>query len=472
LIQRDVEASADELAAFHRLFQPLFQRREQRTWSAFYLCGQLANLEHKTIEAMVLTLRGPDVNAVRGLQQFIGQGRWAAETLVIHGQALVAEWFGEPDGVVIVDGSGFPKRGPYSVGVAPQYCGHLGKVANCQQGVFLVYAATRGYTFLDERLYLPECWFGEAYRERWQRGGIPKAIRFQTEPELGVEMIRDLASRGVVPFRWVTADETYGKSPTFLDGIAALNKWYLVEVPSDTRVWLHTPPVEPPGRGLMGPPRTRPRVARNAPQPREVRELAIRLPKLKWTRRVIKEGNQGPLVAEFAFLRATAIREGLPGPRVWVIFRRTWRPEPEIKFYFSNAPTTCPRNEFIRVSGLRWPVETALEEGKGEIGMDHYETRSWLGWHHHMAHTFLAHLFLMRLRLSLQKKSGPDHRPSPSVGRSGHRGRQQPLARYFGDHPLPSTTQPCRLPFPSQAHPQAPSPASFWAAKTQSLVVA
>jgi SRSO17 transposase len=472
LSQRDVEASADELVAFHRLFQPLFQRREQRQWSAFYLCGQLANLERKTIEAMVLALKGPDLNAIRGLQQFIGQGRWMAKAMLVQHQALVAEWFGEPDGVVIVDGSGFPKRGPYSAGVAPQYCGHLGKVANCQEGVFLVYASSRGYTFLDERLYVPECWFGEDYRERWQRCGLPDDLRFQTEPTLGLEMIGDLVSQGVVPFRWVTADEHYGETPVFLDEISALGKWYLVEVPAQTRVWLRTPAVEPPGRGLLGRPRTRPRVARNAPRPRQVGELADGLPTSKWTRRIIKEGSKGPLVAEFAFLRATTIRDGLPGPRVWVVFRRTLGAQPELKSYFSNAPTTCPRSEFIRVSGLRWPVETALEEGKGEVGMDHYETRSWQGWHHHMAQTFQAHLFLMRLRLIFQKKPGADHSAGASLGCSSHRERQRPPARYSGDSRLPSTAKLRRLSFASQAHTQAPSPAAPRVAKAQSLVVA
>jgi len=270
LTRQDVEISADELVAYHRLFQPLFQRREQWQWSAFYLCGQLANLERKTIEPMVLALRGPDINSMRAVQQFIGQGAWPVQPIVERYQHLVAEWLGEPESVVIVDGSGFPKRGPYSAGVAPQYCGHLGKVANCQEGVFAVYVSSRGYTFLDERLYLPECWFGDDYRERWQRCGIPEDVRFQTEPELGVAMVRDLVKGGIVPFRWVTADEHFGRNPGFLDEISALGKWYLVEVPADTRVWLRTPAVEPPGPGLMGRPRTRPRVARNAPRPQEV----------------------------------------------------------------------------------------------------------------------------------------------------------------------------------------------------------
>lgn len=455
----DVEASAEELIAFHCLFHDCFQRREQRQWSLFYLCGQLANLERKTIEPMVLALHGPDPKAVRAAQRFMREGQWSRTRMRERRQALIAAWLGEADGVVIADGSGFPKQGGHSVGVAHQYCGHLGKVANCQQGVFLVYASSQGYAFLDEGLYLPEVWFTDEYRKRREACEIPDDVRFQTEPDLALEMVTELRRRAVVPFRWVTADETYGKSPGFCEGIAALGKWYLVEVPADTRVWLRAPAIEPPGRGLLGRPRTRPRVARHAPRPREVRELATGLPKSAWIRRTIKEGSKGPLVAEFAFLRATSLREGLPGPRGWVMFRRTLGPQPDLKYYFSNAPTWCPRRELIRVSGLRWPVETALEEGKGETGMDHYETRSWPGWHHHMTHSALAHLFLMRLRLRWQKKSRTHHGASPPAHRTGHRRRSVSVTQCVSHLALPAMPQSCRLSLSPQAQAEAASPA-------------
>lgn len=455
-----IEASAEALIAFHQLFQTYFQRREQRQWSLFYLCGLLANLERKTLEMMVLTLHGAKANAVRDLQRFMSEGRWDERGMLERYQTLVKDWLGEPAGVVIADGSGFPKQGEHSVGVAHQYCGHLGKVANCQEGVFVVYASSRGYAFLDKQLYLPEEWFTIAYRTRWQACRIPEDTAFRTEPELAVEMITDLTQRVLVPFQWVTADEAYGKSPVFCDGIAALDKWYLVEVPADTRVWLRTPAVQAPGQGLLGRPRLHPRVARNAPPPLEVRELVTRLPKSKWIRRIIKQGSKGPLVAEFAFVRATCLRAALPGSRVWLVFRRTLAPEPEIKFYFSNAPTTCPRSELIRVSGLRWPIETALEEGKSEIGMDHYETRTWLGWHRHMAHTFLAHLFLTHLRLLWQKKSGPHHGPDTPTHRPGHRRRSASVTRCTGDSPLSPTSQPCRLSVSPQTHFEAAASAS------------
>jgi len=410
---RDVILSGDELLAFHRQFQTLFKRREQQNWSLRYLCGQLSNLERKTIEPMVLAQIGADPNAIRGMQQFIGQGTWDSTALMTQAQSLVGGWLGEEDGVVIVDGSGFPKDGRHSVGVARQYCGHLGKIANCQEGVFLVYASRHGYAFLDERLYIPEEWFSDASRKRWKACGIPETLRFHTEPELGLEMIGTLVQRNVLPFRWVACDESYGKIPAFLDGIASLGKWYLAEVPSDTRVWLRRPAIEPPGCGPMGRPRLHPRVKPNAPRPLELCALMNQLPASTWHRRIIKEGSKGPLRVELAFLRVTPVRDQLPGSRCWAIFRRSLGSQPEIKFYLSNAPADCPQAELTRITGMRWPVETALEEAKGEVGLDHFETRTWQGWHHHMLQSFLAHLFLMRLRLLFQKKALPSrpHKP-------------------------------------------------------------
>ena len=471
LTARDVATSADELLTYHRQFQPLFQRREQRDWSLLYLCGQLSELERKTIEPMVLALLGPNPNAIRGLQQFIGQSEWETPPFLEEAQRLVANWLGEPEGVVIVDGSGFPKQGNHSVGVAWQYCGHLGKRANCQQGVFLVYASRRGYAFLDERLYVPQVWFSQEYQARWKACGIPETLSFRTEPELGREMIADLVQRAVVPFRWVTCDEKYGGNPAFLEEIAALDKWYLAEVPADTRVWLHTPSVEPPGQGLLGRPRLRPRVRLTAPRPREMRELLTHLPRALWCRRMIKEGSKGSLVAEFAVVRVTPVRDELPGPRSWALFRRTLGPKAEVKFFLSNAPTTCPLQELVRISGLRWPVETALEEGKGETGMDHYETRTWRGWHHHMLHAILAHLFLIRLCLLFQKKSGAHDRPSTPIGGARHQRRGPELTRHAGYSSLSSTSEPCRLPFSSQANSLTAKQTTVKPAQRQSLVV-
>jgi hypothetical protein len=165
-------------------------------------------------------------------------------------------------------------------------------------------------------------------------------LRFHTEPELALEMIDGLVTRDEVPFRWVTADEHFGQNPGFLEGIAALDKWYLAEVPAATRVWLRTPRIEPPGCGPLGRPRTHARVARTAPAPQAACDVSAQLSAIQWTRYTIKEGAKGHVVAEFAFLRATPVRAGLPGARGWLIFRRSLTHPADVKTYLSNASTT------------------------------------------------------------------------------------------------------------------------------------
>jgi SRSO17 transposase len=471
LTTRDSATSAAQLQTFQGFFLDLFQRREQGEWFRFYMYGQLSNLERKTIEPMVLALLGPDSHVVRTAQHFIGHGEWDWGPVILRAQTLVADWLGEADGVVIVDGSGFPKQGEHSVGVGWQYCGHLGKVANCQEGVFVVYASRQGYAFLDARLYVPEDWFTPTYRTRREACRLPEKLKFQTEPALGLEMVTRLVQQTVVPFQWVTADEKYGENPAFLDGIAALGKWYLVEVATNTRVWLRTPPVEPPGRSLLGAPRLHARVKRMAAPAVTMENLAVQLPVSAWQRHVIKEGSRGPLVAEFAFLRVTTLRDKLPGPRAWAVFRRTLGRQPEVKFYLSNAPSTCPPAELVRLSGLRWPVETALEESKGEVGLDHYETRTWDGWHHHMTLSLLAHLYLIRLRLVLQKKSRTHDVTSASIDCTGHPGRTGRFARHIGGSTLSPTSQLRRVSFASQAHTRKAQASPIKATKAQSFVV-
>jgi SRSO17 transposase len=453
----DVDALSDELVRYHARFHSVFQRREQRLWSMFYLCGQLSDLERKTIEPMVLGLQSTRPSDVRAVQQFIGQGQWSAEALLVRHQAVVAESLGHAQGVVIVDGSAFPKQCDDSVGVAPQYCGCLGKIANCQEGVFLVYASPHGCTFLDSRLYLPAEWFEAHHRERWDKCAVPKSILFQTEPQLALAMLADLVKRAVLPFQWVTCDEHFGENPAFLDGIADLGKCYVAEVPCNTRVWLRTPRVEPPGPSPLGRPRTRPRVAPHAPRPHALRELANELPRASWIRYTFKQGSRGPMQAEFAFVRVTTLRSRLPGPRVWAVLRRKTDAPTEMKFYLSNASANCAPRELVPLVGLRWPIETALEEAKGEVGMDHYETRTWRGWHHHMAQTFLAHHFLIQLRHTLKKSARAHHGSSPPVN-CLCAGRRRATARSdFRADQLSPTTQPHCLSLTSQADDPAES---------------
>ena len=317
----------------------------------------------------------------------------------------MAETLGEADGVAIIDESGVVKQGDDSVGVAAQYCGSVGKVANSQVGVYLGYASRKGYSLIEGQLFMPEAWLDDEHTAKREACGVPEELEFQTKPEIGLELLRRAIQRGDLPFEWVAADELYGDSPAFRDGVAGMGKWYFTEIKSTTPVWSIRPEVHIPewkGRGHRP---TRLRLRHASDRPVQVKELAAGIPKEGWTRATIKEGSKGPIVCDFAFLWLNESRANLPGPQVWLIIRRNLDDPSVIKFYFSNAPANTPLTEFVRLSGMRWPIETIFEESKSEVGFDHYEMRSWLGWHHHMLLVSMAHHFLVRLRIHFQEQA-------------------------------------------------------------------
>jgi len=402
LTPKEIEALVDELIDYHAEFTDLYYRTEQAHWGYKYLQGLMLPIERKAIQPMAMALEGGDIQA---MQQFIGQGRWQDSKMLKKHRQLVDKTLGEDDGVYIVDGSGFPKKGEHSVGVGRQWCGVLGKVENCQVGVFGAYASRQGYTLVDCRLFLLEAWFDDDHQERWEKCGIPEETTFKTKPELALEMVQTALEEGSLRFRWVTCDELYGRSPDFLDGVAALDRWYFAEVPCNTRVWKTQPKTAVPEWSGRGPHPSKERLLPGEPQAQRVDKIAASLKPEDWQPYRIKEGSKGPMVAEFAFLRGVAVRDELPGPDVWIVFRRSLSKDAELEVYLSNAPLDTPVKKMVRVAGLRWPVETAIEEGKDGLGMDHYEVRSWLGWHHHMTECFLAHHFLIRCQQRL--KGGP-----------------------------------------------------------------
>jgi SRSO17 transposase len=401
LSPKDVEQFVEELKDYHEQLAPAFRRPEQVRWSEVYLRGLLGDSARKTIERIALDW---GVN-VRDLQHFIGQSRWDQEPLVAIHQRLVGETLGEANGVALIDESGVVKQGDDSVGVARQYCGSVGKVANSQVGVYLGYVSSKGYSAIDSRPFMPEVWFTDACADKREACGVPEGLTFSTKPEIAVELLQNVIRRGSLPFQWVAADELYGDSPDFRDRVADMGKWYFTEVRCSTLVWRHRPQVYMPQWSGKGRRPTRLRLRTPNDRPSRVDQLVKRIPKQVWTRAVVKEGSKGPIVCDFAFLRVTEARGGLPGPEVWLVIRRNVTDPTEIKFYLSNAPADLSTSELVRLSGMRWPIETIFEEGKGEVGLDHYQTRSWLGWLHHMVLSFLAHHFLVRLRIKLKARA-------------------------------------------------------------------
>jgi SRSO17 transposase len=220
-------------------------------------------------------------------------------------------------------------------------------------------------------------------------------------------MVQTLGTEGRLRFRWVTCDEAFGRDGAFLDGVAALGRWYWAEVPHDTQVWLTRPATAVPAWAGRGRRPRKPRLVPGEQAPQQVDQLAAAVPPEDWQAFLSKEGSKGPMVAEFVCQRGVAVRAGLPGPDVWLVWRRTWGEVPELKVYLSNAPAYTPVAVLVRMAGMRWPIETALEESKGGLGLDHYEVRRWLGWHHHMTLCLLAHHVLVRARERVKKGRRP-----------------------------------------------------------------
>jgi len=401
LSTKDVKLFLNELKKYMKLFKPVFIRVEQIQKSMTYLRGLLGNATRKNVEQMALGQKAK----VRSLQYFVGQSQWETEPVIAIHQGLIGESLGEADGVVLIDESSAVKQGTASVGVAAQYCGSVGKIANGQVGVYLGYASRKGYSLIEGRLFMPEKWLEEEHPEPRQACGVPEGLEFKTKPEIGLEMLKSAIQRGELPFFWVAADALYGDSPAFRDGVAATGKFYFTAIKDNTLIWCTPPKVHIPKWGGHGRHPTRLRLSDKRKQPIPIEQLVQKIQKQDWTRAVIKEGSKGPILCDFAFLRVTEARGGLPAGELWLIIRRNLVDPSEIKYFFSNAPLDTPLNEFVRISGRRWPIETIFEESKGEVGMDHYEMRSWIGWHHHMLLVSLAHHFLVRLRIRFQEQS-------------------------------------------------------------------
>jgi SRSO17 transposase len=401
----DVRAAAEQLVDFHERFAPLFGKEPAQDHAHTYLKGLLACPERKSIEPIALNV-GP--GRVSGLQKFINIAPWQYDDVQAELQSVFADELAPaaartPIGVVgVLDESAFAKKGTESVGVARQHNGRLGKEDNCQVGVFLIGVAPHGVALLDHRLYLHASWYDgpEAARRR-AKVHVPEGLPFRTKPQIAAELVRGVAVLGIVTLDWVTADEEYGTNGELLDELELLEQRYVMEVPTTTTVWTVDPSGCVPEYSGRGQPPTRP--TREAVG--SVAELGGRLPAGSWQRLRVREGAKGPLVFEFAAVRAWAVRHRKPGPPIWVLIRRSLEEVPEVKYYVSNGDEGTALKVLAQVACSRHRVEDFFEDCKGHLGMAQYETRSWIGWHHHMTLVALAHLFVTLAQRRLKKKS-------------------------------------------------------------------
>ena len=347
---------------FHSYFAPDFGRKESREHSRHYLQALLVQ----------------------------GQDRRNAENL--------------SEAVWVVDGSDFPKQGVKSVGVSRQYCGRLGKVANCQAGMFLAYVSPQGRALVDKRLYLPEGWTSDD--ARCQSAGVPPERRtYRSKTELALEMVEQALARGHPQAGWVAGDDAFGVSPSFREGLSALGMGYVLDVPASFTVWPEAPEWTSPAYQGTGRPR-KPRLRRG--QRQTMRERAAAVTEEAWQAITVAQGSQGPRVYQFSAQRVRPTARRRPSEIHWAVYRRNLDGA-EPRYYLSNAPEDTPLETLAYVGGSRWRIETEYETEKSDVGLDEYETRTWRGWHHHIVLCLLAGAFLLTLQQAWGEKDAPDH---------------------------------------------------------------
>jgi SRSO17 transposase len=379
----DVRGCGYRLHDFLERYLPRFYREEQRELAEVVLQGKLSKLQRKTSEPIAY-LAGRQRKPV---QHFVGAGAWDDEAVMAELRSHVAEELADPEGVLVVDGSGFPKKGTASCGVARQWCGCLGKVESCQLGVFLTYVTDRGYAPLDRQLYLSKEWAKD--KKRRKQTHVPKEIQFQESWRIALTLI-DRAGADV-PFGWVAGDDEFGRPSAFRAALRVRELRYVLDVPANTSV-----------RDLD----EKPTAGRRVPPWRRADAWAKSQPASRWQRVVVGAGSKGPKVVRAleAWVQ-TRDEHGRVGPLERLVVIRSVDSEPQTWYTLSNAPARVPLSQVVAVHCKRHGVEEVLQAGKGEVGLGHYEVRSWVGWHHHMTLSLLALWFLIQEKGRLGKKN-------------------------------------------------------------------
>lgn len=369
-----IKQGAQTLADLSERITPRFGRAEVRNRVGRYLRGLLASVERKNGWQVAEELGEPNVH---GVQRLLAEADWDEEAVRDDLRAYVIEHLGEADGILAVDETGFLKKGKKSAGVARQYSGTAGRRENSQIGVFLLYASSKGYAFIDRALYLPEEWTAD--RVRCREAGIPDEVPFATKGELAQQMLARAFAAGV-PATWVVGDTVYGYDELrmFLE---KQQKNYVLAVPETHMVWVQ-------GRQ------------------QSVGLLAALLPEEAWVVLSAGEGSKGPRLYEWAWLQLPDETEGAPERARWVLMRRSLSDPSERAYYRASGPTCTTLAEVVRVTGSRWRIEEGYEQAKGEVGLDQYEVRTWRAWYRYVTLALLAYgaLVVMQGQVRAQEK--------------------------------------------------------------------
>jgi SRSO17 transposase len=401
------------LMKFLERFKDCFASSPTRSLFSTYIAGQLSSLPRKSVEPMAIQAGV----APRTLQQLMSLAKWDEDRVRDELQRHVAKSYPHEEAVAIVDETSFVKKGRHTACVQRQHCGAAGKTENCVVSVHLGYAAGDFHTLLDGELYLPQ-WTWDNDRARCRKAGIPDDVVYRPKWQMALEQVRRALGNGV-RFEWLTFDEGYGGKPPFLRAVDELGQHYVGEIPRSFVGWTVEPQVlyrEHARDKRGGRPRKLPRLkVRNTP-PATVQEILRHSPILRrvpWKAYYVQDGEKGPMVWKAKSLPFWIKDEnGLPSrPHRLIITRKALDPE-EVKFFLSNAPEPVPLETLLLVAFSRWRIERLFEDGKTELGLDHFEVRHFRSISRHLIITCISHLFLAEYRkLHRGEKSGPDRRP-------------------------------------------------------------
>ena len=411
MIPEDAERWAQGLEEVMERIGRRFGRIEPRRRARAYLRGLLSPAERKNgwQLAEVAGDRTPD-----GVQDFLARAHWEAELVRDDLRAYVVEYLGDEQAVLVLDETGFLKKGDKSCGVQRQYSGTAGRIENCQIGVFLAYASRHGQALIDRALYLPQGW--TTNRQRRAVASVPTTVTFATKPKLAGAMLKRAFAAGV-PCAWVVGDSVYGADYALRRVIEQHGRGYVMTVTSAQRLGL-----------------------------KPVADWLEEVPAKAWQRLSAGDGAKGPRLYDWAYLPYRS--DTAPGWQKGLLIRRNLKKPSEFTFYLTLSPTTTTTlAELVQVAGRRWTIEVCFEAAKGEVGLDHYEVRSWTGWHRHITLAMLAHAYLAVLRRTAMGKkisSGNQHRTRSAAGpAAAHRTRTASAVMASG---LDASTRPRAYP--------------------------
>lgn len=375
LEQRDVQLwHTAYWADIERRIGPLFARSETRSRAMAYLAGLLSPAERKNSWQLAEICGDPNPY---GFQHLLGRADWKPDALRDRLRSYVIDYLASPDAVGVIDETGFLKKGTQSAGVARQYSGTAGRVENCQIGVFLAYASALGHTLLDRELYLPKVWTDD--RVRCQRAGIPEQHAFATKPALAQQMLARTFAAGVL-LAWVTGDSVYGDDRKLRSFLEERNQAHVLAVSLNQTVWLNH-------------------------HQRQIKTILAEVPSDDWQRLSAGLGSKGPRT--YDWWRVELNEPAQVGFTRWLLFRRSISEPSKVAAYRAFARADTSLAEQVRAAAMRWTVEESIQTGKGEVGLDHYEVRSWTGWYRHMTLAMWAQAFLTVIRAEQGAEEAP-----------------------------------------------------------------